>query len=69
MEKQQNDSDLKSLGLRLMRKDDLVVIPQNSRTPRAPENFQGQYQSVRIPTNVQRIISMAIDSTGINNSF
>lgn len=47
-----------------MRKDDLVVIPPNGRSLRAPENFQRQFQNVRIPSNVQRIITMAIDNTG-----
>ncbi|KAI1718350.1 HECT-domain (ubiquitin-transferase) domain-containing protein [Ditylenchus destructor] len=59
------EKDLSKLGLRLMRKDDLVVVPSSGRAPRSPDNFQRQLQLVHLPSNIKRIISMAIDNNGL----
>lgn len=50
---------------RLMRKDDLVPVCSMARgAARAPDNFQRQFKPVRLPSDVTRIISLAIDGTG-----
>uniref|UniRef100_A0A915EF78 E3 ubiquitin-protein ligase UBR5 n=1 Tax=Ditylenchus dipsaci TaxID=166011 RepID=A0A915EF78_9BILA len=68
LQKQTNDSvapgDLSKIGLRLLRKDDLVVVPQNGQTLRSPENFQSKLQALQLPLSVRKIIAMAIDSNG-----
>jgi hypothetical protein len=51
-------------GIRLMRKDDLVLVSSFSRGARSPENFQTQLKQLRLPSSVGKIISLAVDSTG-----
>lgn len=58
-------SDIGKMGLRLMRKDDLLAVPFSGKTLRAPDNFQRALMPVILPSNVRRIISMAVDTTGI----
>ncbi|KAL3990385.1 HECT-domain (ubiquitin-transferase) family protein [Acanthocheilonema viteae] len=53
--------------IRLMRKDDLVVVTPNSRIPRCPENFQKHIQKIQLPGGIsmKKIHSLAVDNTGL----
>ncbi|VDK28891.1 unnamed protein product [Gongylonema pulchrum] len=53
--------------IRLMRKDDLVVVSPNNRTPRCPENFQKQLQKIQLPSGIpaKKVHSLAVDNTGL----
>ncbi|KAL7079928.1 hypothetical protein ACQ4LE_000066 [Meloidogyne hapla] len=56
--------DLNKMGIRLMRKDDLVLVSVSSRGSRSPENFQAQFKQIRLPSSVKRVLSVAVDLTG-----
>lgn len=56
--------DIDKLGIRLMRKDDLMPINAATRSLRSPENFQRNFKQIRLSSTVRRIISVAVDSTG-----
>lgn len=60
-----NDVDLGKI--RLMRKDDLVVISSNDKTPRCPENFQKQLQKIPLPGGIsaKKMHSLTIDNIGM----
>ncbi|CAD5234617.1 unnamed protein product [Bursaphelenchus xylophilus] len=59
-----NEVELLKSHLRLMRKDELVVVP-SVKLSRSPQTFQKKLCEVKLPKNIRRIISSAID----NNSF
>lgn len=48
--------DISKMGIRLMRKDDLVSVSSSSRGARSPENFQAQFKPIRPPSSVHRIV-------------
>ena len=57
-------TDLSKMGIRLMRKDDLVLVSSSSRGSRSPENFQMQFKQIRLPSSVKQVFSVAVDLTG-----
>jgi hypothetical protein len=57
--------DIGKMGIRLMRKDDLVSVTANTRSARSPENFQTQFKQIRLPPSIKRIMSLAVDLTGL----
>uniref|UniRef100_A0A8R1XPM3 UBR-type domain-containing protein n=1 Tax=Onchocerca volvulus TaxID=6282 RepID=A0A8R1XPM3_ONCVO len=62
------NQDAFDLGkIRLMRKDDLIVVMPNSRIPRCPENFQKHLQKIQLPSGIsmKKMHSLAIDNTGL----
>lgn len=61
--------DINKLGIRLMRKDDLMPITAASRCARSPENFQPNFKQIHLSSTVKRIISMAVDITGLDWQF
>lgn len=64
-----HSQDAYDLGkLRLMRKDDLVVVTPNSRIPRCPENFQKHMQKIQLPSGIsmKKMHSFTIDNTGLS---
>ncbi|CAG9532205.1 unnamed protein product [Cercopithifilaria johnstoni] len=63
-----HNQDACDLGkIRLMRKDDLVVVTPNSKIPRCPENFQKHMQKVQLPGGIsmKKMHSLTIDNTGL----
>ncbi|KHN70778.1 E3 ubiquitin-protein ligase UBR5 [Toxocara canis] len=66
-EDSQQQQELDLAKIRLMRKDDLVVISPTSKTPRSPENFQNQLQKVPLPAwlSVRKLHSVTVDNTGL----
>ena len=56
-----DSSNISSLGIRLMRKDDLVVVSASNKAARSPDNFQRQFHSVHLSSNIHRILSLAVD--------
>ncbi|CAK5111307.1 unnamed protein product [Meloidogyne enterolobii] len=66
MEKLESEpsTDLSKMGIRLMRKDDLVLVSSSSRGSRSPENFQMQFKQIRLPSSVKQVLSVAVDLTG-----
>lgn len=64
------NQDACDLGkIRLMRRDDLVVVTPNSRIPHCPENFQKHMQKVQLPSGIsmKKMHSLTIDNTGLSN--
>ena len=57
--------DVSRLGIRLMRKDDLIVVSSKNLASRSPENFQKQFQRISIRSTTNRILSVAIDASGL----
>lgn len=51
--------------MRIIRKDDLVLVSPNNKIPRSPENFERSLKEIHMPQGVRRIIAMAIDNTGM----
>uniref|UniRef100_A0A7E4ZWY5 E3 ubiquitin-protein ligase UBR5 n=1 Tax=Panagrellus redivivus TaxID=6233 RepID=A0A7E4ZWY5_PANRE len=54
--------DLKRL--RLMRKEELIVVQSGTRQPTAPITFERTLQRVLLPVGIRRIISTVIDNSG-----
>ncbi|MCP9265011.1 E3 ubiquitin-protein ligase UBR5 [Dirofilaria immitis] len=51
------NQDAFDLGkIRLMRKDDLVVVTPNSKIPRCPENFQKHLQKIQLPGGLRLLV-------------
>jgi len=50
--------------VRLLRKDDLIVINPAHCASRSPENFQRQFLPVHLPSSARRVIAMACDTNG-----
>lgn len=52
--------------MRLMRKDDLVVLSPNNKIASFPENFQRNLQKVHLPGGIpqRKMHSVAVDNTG-----
>ncbi|KAK6113483.1 E3 ubiquitin ligase EDD family protein [Brugia pahangi] len=62
------NQDACDLGkIRLMRKDDLVVVTPNSKIPCCPENFQKHMQKIQLPGGIsmKKVHSLTIDNTGL----
>ncbi|CAD5229165.1 unnamed protein product [Bursaphelenchus okinawaensis] len=59
-----NEVELLRSHLRLMRKDELVLVP-SLRLSRSPQTFQKKLVEVKLPKNVRKVISSAVD----NNCF
>ncbi|CAK5098781.1 unnamed protein product [Meloidogyne enterolobii] len=57
-------TDLSKMGIRRMRKDDLVLVSSSSRGSRSPENFQMQFKQIRLSSAVKQVLSVAVDLTG-----
>ncbi|VDN04928.1 unnamed protein product [Thelazia callipaeda] len=53
--------------IRLMRKDDLVVVTPNNKTPGCPENFQKSLQRIKLPSSIsmKKTFSLAVDDSGL----
>ncbi|CAK5045485.1 unnamed protein product [Meloidogyne enterolobii] len=68
MEKLESEpsTDLSKMGIRLMRKDDLVLVSSSSRGSRSPENFQMHFKQIRLPSSVKQVLSVAVDLTGFH---
>ena len=49
--------DISKLGIRLMRKDDLMTVSASSRGARSPENIQMQFKPIRPPSSVNKIVN------------
>uniref|UniRef100_A0A915CIQ6 E3 ubiquitin-protein ligase UBR5 n=3 Tax=Parascaris univalens TaxID=6257 RepID=A0A915CIQ6_PARUN len=53
--------------LRLMRKDDLIVVSPTNKTPRSPQNFQKQLQKITLPgsLSLRKLHAVTVDNTGL----
>lgn len=58
-----NNNEIGKMRIRLMRKDDLQIVPPSGKTLRAPDSFQRALMPVILPSNV-KLISLAVDTTG-----
>nr|AZA04905.1 E3 ubiquitin-protein ligase [Anisakis simplex] len=53
--------------IRLMRKDDLVIVSPSNRTSRSPDNFQMHLTKIQLPNwlSARKLHSVTVDNTGV----
>lgn len=57
-----DEADLMRNHMRLMRKEELVVVP-SLKLSRSPQTFQKKLTEVKLPKYVRRILSAAVENT------
>ena len=62
--KRNGDGNLDVSKLRLMRKDDLVVVHGGSKQPCSPITFERIPQRVSFPHGIRKVISLVVDNSG-----